>query len=243
MQIVVLAGGPGTRLKPLTEETPKSMIPVKGKPFLYYQIELFKRNDIRDIVLCVGYMAEKIMERFGDGSKFGVRIRYSVEGGTLLGTAGALKKAEPLLDDVFFLTYGDAYLVLDYTNVMAYFKRSDKLGLMVVYKNSNRFDKSNVVIEDGYVKVYDKKRQTAEMAYIDYGVSVLSNKSLSLIAPNVIMDLQEFYRALIERRELLAYETYNRFYEIGSFTGLKEFRQLNSIGVLATSDTKYGGLS
>jgi NDP-sugar pyrophosphorylase family protein len=232
MQIVVLAGGPGTRLRPLTEEMPKSMIPVKDKPFLQYQIELFKRNGIRDIVLCAGYLAEKIMDCFGDGSKFGVKIRYSVEADALLGTAGALKRAESLLNEVFFLTYGDAYLMLDYADIMTYFKRSDKLGLMVVYKNLNRFDKSNVVVEDGYVKVYDKRRQTPDMVYIDYGVSVLRKGSLALIPPNVVMDLQEFYRTLIERMELLAYETYSRFYEIGSFRGLKEFRQLSSEGIL-----------
>jgi len=228
MQIVVLAGGPGTRLRPLTEQMPKSMIPVKGKPFLQYQIELFKLSGIRDIVLCAGYLAKKIMEYFGDGSRFGVKIRYSVEGDKLLGTAGALKRTESLLDDVFFLTYGDTYLMLDYADVMAYFKRFDKLGLMVVYKNFNRFDKSNVIVEDGYVKVYDKRRQTPDMVYIDYGVSVLKKDSLALIPPGVVMDLQEFYRALIERGELLAYETYNRFYEIGSFKGLKKFRQLSS---------------
>lgn len=232
MQIVVLAGGPGTRLRPLTEEMPKSMISVKGKPFLQYQIELFKHSGIRDIVLCVGYLAEKIMECFGDGGKFGVKIRYSVEGNRLLGTAGALKRSESLLDDVFFITYGDAYLMLDYANAMAYFKRFNKLGLMVVYKNFNRFDKSNVIVEDGYVKVYDKRRQTPDMVYIDYGVSVLRRESLALIPPDVVMDLQEFYRVLIEPGELLAYETYNRFYEIGSFRGLKEFRQLSSRGVL-----------
>lgn len=228
---MVLAGGPGTRLRPLTEKMPKSMISVKGKPFLQYQIELFKHSGIRDIVLCVGYLAEKIMECFGDGGKFGVKVRYSVEGNRLLGTAGALKRSESLLDDVFFITYGDAYLMLDYANVMAYFKRFNKLGLMVVYKNFNRFDKSNVIVEDGYVKVYDKKRQTPDMVYIDYGVSVLRKESLALIPPDAVMDLQEFYRALIEAGELLAYETHNRFYEIGSLRGLEEFKQ--SVEMLA----------
>jgi len=226
MQIVVLAGGRGTRLRPLTEELPKSMIPVKGKPFLQYQIELFKRSGITNIVLCVGYLAEKIMECFGDGSAFGVKIRYSVEGNRLLGTAGALKRAEPLLDAVFFLTYGDAYLVLDYADVIACFQRSDKLGMMVVYKNLNRYDRSNVVLKDGCVKVYDKRRQTPDMVYIDYGVSILRREALGLIPSNVVMDLQEFYRVLIEQGKLIAYETYKRFHEVGSFKGLEEFKRL-----------------
>lgn len=229
MQIVVLAGGEGTRLRPLTESTPKSMIPIEGKPFLQYQLELFKRHGITDVVLCVGYLADKIIDRFGDGASFGVNISYSVEEDGLLGTAGALKKAEPLLDDTFFLTYGDSYLRLDYESVVEYFKQFDKLGLMVVYKNFNRYDKSNVVVEGGdikYVRVYDKRRQTPDMVYIDYGVSVLRRRALDLIPPDEVMDLQAFYEVLIERSELLAYETRNRFYTIGSFGGLKEFRQL-----------------
>lgn len=229
MQIVVLAGGLGTRLRPITQENPKSIILVNNKTFLEYQIELFKRHGLFDIVLCVGYGADKIMNYFGDGNRFGVNISYSMENDELLGTAGALKKAEPMLEDVFFVTYGDSYLILDYGDVMAYFKEFDKLGLMVVYKNFNSYAKSDVVIEGDsvrYVKVYDKKTQTADMVYINFGVSVLRKRALSLVPPERPIDLQGFYKVLIEQRELLAYETHNRFYEIGSFRGLEQFKQL-----------------
>ena len=241
MQIAVLAGGLGTRLRPITGETPKCMIPVKGKPFLQHQIELFKRNNIGDIVLCVGYMAERIMERFGDGSKFGVKIRYSVEDAGLLGTAGALKKAKPLLQDSFLLIYGDSYLMLDYQTVMGYLRKRDKLGLMVVYKNFDRYGRSDVAVEDGYVRVYDKKRRIRDMVYINFGLSVLRKKALSLMpagkaSVGMTVSLQDFYQVLIKRRELLAYKVYNRFYEIGSFEGLEEFEQLVDSGLEKTSD-------
>jgi len=232
MQVVIPAGGLGRRLKPLTEEVPKSMIPIQGKPFLEHQLNLLRRCGISDIVLCVGYLGEKIRDYFGDGKKFGVNIKYSEETEKLLGTAGALKNAWDLLDDTFFVTYGDAYLILDYRGVMRYFKKFNKLGLMVVYKNFDRYDKSNVVVEGDLIKVYNKQRRAPDMVYIDFGVSVLRKKALDLIPKGKVIDLEEFYHELIRRKELLAFETPQRFYEIGSEKGLKEFEKLVSFGQL-----------
>lgn len=226
VQIAVLAGGLGTKLRPMTEEMPKCMIPIRNKPFLQYQIELFKQNNIKDIVLCIGYKSEKVMDRFGDGSEFDVNIRYSVEDEGLLGTAGALKKAAPLLDEVFLLIYGDSYLMLNFKRVLDYFRKRNKLGLMVVYKNVNKYGRSDVALENGYIGVYDKNRQTGGMVYINYGLSALRKKALNSVPDGKTMSLQDFYKILIERRELLAYEVCSRFYEVGSFEGLKEFRQL-----------------
>src|SRR5208337_3829133 len=112
MQAVILAGGEGTRLRPLTTNLPKSMIPVAGKPFLEYEINLLKRAGVSDLVICSGYMGETIRNHFGDGGGYGVRIRYSDDGDILLGTAGSLKNAEALLADRFFITFGDAYPIL-----------------------------------------------------------------------------------------------------------------------------------
>lgn len=230
MQAVILAGGLGTRLKPLTEEIPKSMIPIQGKPFLEHQLKLLRQGGISDIVLCVGYLGEKIKEYFGDGKEFGVEIKYSEETEKLLGTAGALENAWDLLDDTFFVTYGDAYLILDYRGVMGYFKKFNKLGLMVVLKNFDRYDKSNVVVEGDLIKVYDKQRRAPNMVYIDFGVSVLRKKALDLVPKGKVIDLEEFYQELIGRKELLAFETQQRFYEVGSKKGLEEFERLVSSG-------------
>lgn len=230
MQAVILAGGPGTRLKPITEKIPKAMILIGGKPFLELQLNLLKRHGISDIVLCIGHLGEKIKEYFGDGRKFGVKIRYSEETEKLLGTGGGLKKAVDLLDDVFFVTYGDAYLILDYQKVMRYFKKADKLGLMVVYKNFDKYNKSNVVVEGDLVKIYSKQRRAPCMVYIDFGVSVLRKKALALIPKGKVIDLEEFYQELIKREELLAFETHQRFYEVGSEKGLKEFERMVSSG-------------
>lgn len=232
MQVLILAGGLGTRLRPITESVPKAMIHINGKPFLEYQINLLKSYGVEDIVICLGYLGEKIKDYFADGSEFGVNINYSEEGGELLGTAGAIKNAEDLLEDVFFVTYGDAYLVLDYPSVMNYFLKFDKLGLMVVYKNFDRYDKSNVVVEGEFVKLYNKKERLTDMVYIDFGVSILRKQTLDFIPPKRFVDLEEVYQKLIKRKELLAYETLQRFYEIGSRRGLKEFKELVKSGYI-----------
>ena len=233
MQIVILAGGLGTRLRPITERMPKCMVPVDGKPFLEYQLELFSRHGVRDIVLCVGHLGEAVLEHFGDGSRFGVQIAYSWERQGLLGTAGALKNAEPLLAPEFFVTYGDSYLLLDYQEIIRRFQGSDTLGMMVVYRNRDRLEPSNVVVRDGRVVSYDKTTRLPGMVYINEGLSALSRRALDLIPDGEPATQEEFYRQLIARRELLAYETQQRFYEIGSPRGLEEFRQLIAQGVPA----------
>lgn len=232
MQAVILAGGLGTRLRPLTDRIPKPMIRVHGKPFLEYQIELLRRHGIGGIVLCVGHLGHMVKEYFGDGSGLGVSIRYSEEGERLMGTAGALKRAEPLLDDEFFLIYGDSYLLLDYAAVMAYFRSQDRLALMVIYRNENLYDRSNVAASDGFVKAYDKEKQTSDMVYINYGVSVLRKETLEHIPPRRPYSQEELYERFIEERQLLAYETDQRFYEVGSPDGLAEFSRLVTSGVM-----------
>ncbi len=225
MQVVILAGGRATRLRPLTDRVPKSLIEVDRKPFLEHQLYFLKKSEVTDIVLCVGYLGEQIEGYFGDGSKFGVNIKYSYERGQLLGTAGALKNAERLLRDQFFVMYGDSYLFLDFAALMAYFNRFDKLGLMVVYKNYDRYDTSNAVVEGNLVKGYSKKERMVGMVYIDYGASILRKRALELVPHNQVYPLEELFSRLIEQKELLAYEVNKRFYEIGSLEGLEEFRR------------------
>ena len=231
--MVILAGGLGTRLRPLTSEVPKALIPIGGKPFLHHQIDLLKRQGIRDIVLCVAHLREQVKDYFGDGSWLGVRIRYSEEEGRLLGTAGAIKNAEPLLSDDFFLMYGDSYLMIDYREVMRYFRRFDRLGLMVVWRNVDRFERSNVMVEGNLVTAYNKDQKSPGMVYINYGLSVLRKEALAFIPPGRPFSQEDFYHILIDRGELLAFEVEQRFYEIGSPEGLEEFGMLIASGGVA----------
>jgi NDP-sugar pyrophosphorylase family protein len=199
------------------------MIPVGGKPFLEHQLSLLERNGIDDFVICVGYLGEQVEAHFGDGGEWGVRIRYSRDGEALLGPAGALKGAERLLGGRFFVTYGDAYLRLDYGAMMASLTRAGKLGMMAVYENRGRYGMSDVAVEEGYVVRYDKKAAPGEMAWVNFGVSALSKRSLGLIPSGAACGEEEFYGKLITRRELLAFEARERFYEIGTPASLEEF--------------------
>lgn len=226
MQLVILAGGLATRLFPLTSKVPKSMLEINKRPFLEYQLELLKEYEIKDVLLCLGYKGELIKNHFGDGKKFGVNLSYSFDGEKLLGTAGALKKAYKLLNDNFLLMYGDSYLPYDYWKIEEAFKNSEKLSLMVVYKNQNRFDKSNILIADDLVNVYDKTLKGENLEYIDAGLSILKKEVLSLVPEDEPFDLQELYKTLISEEEMLAYEVKQRFYQIGSLEGLEEFKNL-----------------
>ncbi len=226
MQIVILAGGLATRLRPVTENIPKSMIRVENKPFLQHQIELLRENGIRNIVLCVGHLSHMIKSYFDDGKEFGVKIRYSDEGENLLGTGGALKKAEALLEDKFFLMYGDSYLLFDYRAIESYYKKFARFCLLVVYKNHNLYDNSNVGINDGLVTNYDKTNPNGKLVYIDTGLSILRKEVLDQIPSVTPSPLEELYQKIIAKRKMLAYEVNQRFYEIGSIQGLKEFENL-----------------
>ena len=123
MQAVILAGGLGTRLLPVTQTIPKAMIPIRGRPFLEYQLALLKSHGVTDIILSIGHLGEVLASHFGDGSSLGLSIRYGREDERLLGTGGALKNVEHFLNDVFFVTYGDGYLTVDYQRAMAFFRR------------------------------------------------------------------------------------------------------------------------
>jgi NDP-sugar pyrophosphorylase family protein len=220
MQTVILCGGLATRLGDIAKDIPKSMIDINGKPFLEYQIENLKKSSIKDIVLCVGHLSEKIEDYFLDGSRFGVDINYSHDGDNFLGPMGAVKKAEYLLEDIFFIMYGDSYLTLNYQKVYSYFTQNDKQGLMVVYKNNNKFDKSNISIDNNMVTGYGEN----DAIYIDYGTSILRKESLDILPINQMCSTGEFFSKLIKKNELLAFETKERFYHIGNPEALEEFR-------------------
>jgi NDP-sugar pyrophosphorylase family protein len=221
LQAAIMVGGLGTRLGPLTQGVPKPMVLVNGRPFLEYEIGLLKRSGISDLVLCVGHLGEKVEGHFGDGREWGVRARYSYDGPKLLGPAGALKRAEPLLEEFFFVTYGDAYLRADYRCMMSALVDSGGLGLMAVYENHNEFGRSDVAVSGGRVVRYDKKG--GGMDWVNFGVSALRKRALALIPPGRECGEEEFYGELIKREELLAFPVAERFYEIGTPASLKEF--------------------
>jgi len=162
MQAVILAGGLGTRLRPITNTIPKPMVNVGGRPFLEHVIELLKKNDITDILLLTGHLGDIIERHFGDGRKFGVHITYSREH-ELLGVSGALFLAYPKLNDSFLLLYGDNFLPIDYKNLMHFYTQSKKLGVIVSYQFKNEKDRGDdyhhnlCVDETGHVTQYQQR--------------------------------------------------------------------------------------
>jgi NDP-sugar pyrophosphorylase family protein len=230
LQAVILAGGEGKRLRPLTSSIPKPMFPISGKPFLEHEINLLKRASINDIVICIGYQGELVRRHFEDGQSLGVRIRYSDDGDKLLGTAGSLKKARTLLSDRFFITFGDAYPILDYKAAWNHFILTGKIALMVVYKNSNRYGRSNTVVQDGLVIFYSKKEKDPRMQYIEFGVTFMNRQALDAIPDDNPVDLEALYRQIISNNQMAALEVNQRIYDIGSPEGLAEFQQLVSSG-------------
>lgn len=223
---VILAGGLATRLRPMTERTPKALVEVAGRPFLLHQLKLLRQNGIRHVVLLVGYLGELIQERFGDGSELGVSIQYSFDGPVLLGTAGAIRRALPMLPERFFVLYGDSYLPCDYRNVEAAFRLSGLPGMMTVYRNEGRYDVSNVEYDHGRILRYDKQAPTPAMRYVDYGLEVFERSTFAALPQGEILDLETVYRELINSKSLAAFEVHERFYEIGSPEGLRDTTQL-----------------
>ena len=223
--VAILAGGLATRLRPVTEKIPKSLVPVAGKPFLAHQLELLHARGIRRAVLCIGYLGEMIQRDFGDEA-YGIKLDYSFDGEKLLGTGGAIKRALPLLGEEFFVLYGDSYLPIDYSPIVEFFHGSGKLGLMTVYRNEGKYDTSNIVFRDDEIVVYDKKAKLPEMRHIDYGLSLFKPSVFNAYAAAQVFDLAEVMGKLVREKQLAGYEAPERFYEMGSPAGLAELETL-----------------
>ncbi|HEU5081517.1 MAG TPA: nucleotidyltransferase family protein [Opitutaceae bacterium] len=226
LPVAILAGGLATRLRPITEKIPKLLVEVAGEPFFSHQIRLLKKQRLTRLVLCVGYLGEKIVEQYGDGAKWGVKIEYSFDGPKLLGTGGALIQALPKLGDAFYILYGDSYLPIDYLACGEALLRSGKKGLMTVFENHEKYDASNVWFADGEIKIYDKKNKVPQMHHIDYGLGVVRSSAFDGWPRNDVVDLAEVYKKLVGEHQLAGYEIPERFYEIGSHAGLEELNQL-----------------
>lgn len=218
--LALLAGGLATRMRPLTEHVPKSLLIIDGEPFLAHQLRLLVEQGMRNIVICCGHLGEQIEDFAGDGSRFGCRVRYSYDGDVLRGTGGALQYALPLLGERFFVMYGDSYLTVELNRVWKAFLVSGQPALMTIFRNDGQWDASNVEARDERIIAYAKGAQRPEMRHIDYGLSVLSASVLEDLR-NEKFDLSAVMSFLAANGQLAAHEVYSRFYEIGSPEGFR----------------------
>lgn len=224
--VVILAGGLATRLRPVTETIPKALIEIAGQPFIAHQLRLLKSYGINSVIILAWYKGELIREYVGNGQQYGLEVQYAFDGDSPLGTAGAIRHALSVLLGPFFVLYGDSYLPCDYGEIQAHFDQGRQPGLMTVYRNHGKWDASNVEMHDGEILSYDKTKHTSRMEFIDYGLGLFKPEVFASLPQDQPSDLTEVYQKLLAQRSLLAYEVNQRFYEIGSFEGLRELDEL-----------------
>lgn len=223
---MILAGGFGTRLRPFTYRYPKSMIPIKRKPFLEYLIRFLKRQGKCEIILCLHHMADKIIEYFGDGSKFGVHIKYSVEK-TPLGTGGAIKHAERYLDNTFFVLNGDTYLDIDLREILDYHKNKGGIGTIALVKTSNleRYGAVRISESGRLIGFFEKALMTKE-GHVNAGVYVFERKILDHIPRDVNISLErEIIPELLKSEEICGFLSAGYFIDIGMPEDYSKFQR------------------
>jgi MurNAc alpha-1-phosphate uridylyltransferase len=223
LQCVILAGGLGTRMRPLTDACPKTLLPVRGHPFAYHQLHWLAAQGITEVVYSIGHQGD-LIRGYWDHEPWPVsRIRYVDEGQRLRGTAGALRLARErgVLDERFFVIYGDSFLPVEFGPIWRAFQSSGLPALMTVLRNEGRWERSNVIYEPGRVMLYDKAAAPG-LQYIDYGLSCFRRDLFDDPGPS---DLAVLFRELSISGRLAAFEVHQRFYEIGSTAGLRDFEQ------------------
>lgn len=224
LPIAILAGGYATRLMPLTQATPKSLIDVAGEPFIFHQLRLLARGGVTRVMLLIGHLGTDVAAAVGDGSRFGLAVDYAFDGPEPCGTAGAILRALPRLGPEFGVLYGDSYLDCNYPAIIATFAKDPRPAMMTVYRNEGRLGTSNVLYSHDTLRLYDKFSPTPEMHHIDYGLGLFRQTAFAGMPPGLPADLAAVYHRLSRAGQLAGFEVPERFYEVGSFAGLEELR-------------------
>lgn len=225
LPVAILAGGLATRLAPLTTQIPKVLVDINGRPFAEHQLELLRQCGVTRVVFLVGHLGEMVMERLGNGERWGIRLEYVFDGADRKGTGGAVRNAIPTLGEQFLVMYGDSYLECDYAAIEREFLRSGRKSLMAVCRNDGQWDQSNVEFAGGEIRAYSKEKRTTSMRHIDYGLGAFTRSAFSEFRGRMSFDLADVYETLLRQGDLAAFDVPGRFYEIGSHQGLAETRR------------------
>jgi NDP-sugar pyrophosphorylase family protein len=242
VQCVILAGGLGTRMWPETRKVPKTLLPIAGRPFAFWQLQWLAGAGITSIIYSIGHLGSPIRDYVGSGAAWGVHVEYVDEGTQLLGTAGALRHAlaQDVLAENFLVLYGDSWLQVDPSDVLRTARRVPEPALMTVFENDGRWDGSNVIFDGTRVVQYAKglTNRPAEMRWIDYGLLAFDRQVIAdRIPPDRPSDLAPLCAALADDGALAGYLVTRRFYEIGSPAGWAELDGLLSRGGLTARRT------
>jgi len=206
MKAVVMAGGSGTRLRPLTLNRPKPMVPIVNKPVIAHILDLLKRHGIIDVVITLQYLAEYVQDYFGDGQSLGMNIRYSVEESPL-GTAGSVKQAEEFLDETFVVISGDAMTDIDLTSVIDFHARKRSLATLTLYRVPEPLEYGVIIIDDeGRIQQFQEKPSWGEVISdtVNTGIYVLEPEVLSHFEAGVSYDFsKDLFPLLLEQGDPL----------------------------------------
>lgn len=219
-QAVILAGGRGTRLRPLTDTRPKPMVEIHGKPFLEYLVEMLREQGFERVLLLLGYLPEVIQDYFGDGSRWGVQIDYSVSDADDL-TVRRVQLVKERLDACFLLMYCDNYWPMRMEAMWERFMTANVPAMITVYSNKDKYSRDSVRVgADGYVRVFDRSRTTPGLQGIEISYAILTRPVLALLPEQDALFEEAVYPQLVSRRQLLAYVTDHRYYSVGSLERL-----------------------
>jgi NDP-sugar pyrophosphorylase family protein len=186
-QAVILAGGRGTRLRPLTDVRPKPMIEIHGKPFLEYLVEMLREQGFERVLLLLGYLPEVVQNHFGDGTKWGIKIEYSVSD-VENDTGRRVRLAVPQIDECFLLMYCDNYWPMQINKLWDRFVQSNVPALVTVYRNKDGYTTNSVKVdEDGYVSVYDKTRTSPDLQGVEISYAILRKSVLDLLPEDNVL--------------------------------------------------------
>lgn len=224
MQCLILAGGLGTRIKTISGDKPKALIPIGTQTFIDWQLQWLKIIGVTDVVMALGYGGEQIVNHIEErqsSAKY-PQVNYSFDGPVLLGTGGAIKNAQAKLSKDFLVTYGDTILFLDVKKLIVSHLESQKPVTLSILKNKDVGDKSNVIFKEGK-PFYDKFNVVPEMEYIDYGMSVVNKKYFLENTPEGKFDYSTFLNESSKRGDMGAFVVTEWFQEIGSPKGYEGF--------------------
>lgn len=216
-QAVILAGGLGTRLRPFTDTMPKPMYPINGIPFIDHLLNQVKSFGIKDVVILLGYLPDKVTDYVGDGKKYGLNITYDISP-VEFDSGARLLHAKNLLDEKFLLMYCDNYCPIDFNRVVEEFFSNKADIQLSVYANKDNYTKSNLIInDDGLVTLYDKSRKSENLLGTEIGYSIVKKDVLNLFGNNDLNFSSALFPELIKKKKLYATVTEHRYYSIGSF--------------------------
>lgn len=214
-QAVILAGGRGERMRPLTDIRPKPMIEVCGKPFLEHQIIMLREQGFRRVLLLLGYLPDVVQDYFGDGSKWGMEIDYSVTAVEDY-TGRRIKLAETKLEDLFLLLYCDNYWPMAMGKMWQRFVETKAPMMVTVYANKDHYTKNVLKVDaSGFVTAYDKTRKTPGLLGTEISYAFVCKELVQRLPTTNISFEETLFPSLIQSRQLSAYVTEHRYYSVG----------------------------